>query len=222
VVTQLPLFPLTAVLFPGLVLPLHVFERRYRVLIQALLSLPEGAERLFGIIAIRSGREVGSDGVRALHGIGCTARLHDVTSLPDGRFDIVVVGDTRFRLTALDQHAGTPYSTGLVELLGEPGGDADAGEFAALAGAVRAGFCGYRKRLGLDPVPMPDDPTVLSYLIAAGVLLDLTDRQSLLEAQTTAERLGAELGLLRREAALIEAFSAVPAVDLTSQAGSPN
>ena len=61
--TRLPLFPLSTVLVPGLVLPLHVFEPRYRILVQALLELPEGAERRFGVVAIRSGREVG-DGRR--------------------------------------------------------------------------------------------------------------------------------------------------------------
>ena len=65
----LPLFPLPLVLLPGVVLPLHVFEPRYRVLVQALLELPDEAERRFGVVAIRAGREVGADGVRALHAV---------------------------------------------------------------------------------------------------------------------------------------------------------
>ena len=89
VATRLPLFPLNAVLVPGLVLPLHIFEPRYRVLVQALLELPEDAERRFGVVAIRSGREVGADGVRALHAVGCTAELREVTPYADGRFDLV-------------------------------------------------------------------------------------------------------------------------------------
>lgn len=205
-------------------MPLHIFEHRYRVLVQALASLPDVAERQFGVIAIRAGREVGSDGVRALHGVGCTARLREVTPLPDGRFDIVVVGDTRFRLTALDSHAGTPYATGLVELLGEPDGQGRGGrDVTDLAEAVITAFDGYRSSLGLDPVDAAaDDPGLLSYIVAAGALLDLVDRQALLEQPTTADRLDYELALLRRESAIIETFGAVPAVELVQQIGSLN
>jgi len=222
VVTQLPLFPLGTVLFPGLVLPLHVFERRYRVLVQALLSLPEGAERVFGVVAIRAGREVGEDGVRALHGIGCTARLQDATPHEDGRFDIVVVGETRFRLEELDESAGTPYHTGVVELLGESDGPGGRAESEPLAAATGARFQAYRVRLGLDPIALPADPTALSYLVAAAVLLDLGDRQALLGQATTVERLGAEFALLRRELALIEAFASLPAADLVREGSHPN
>ncbi len=131
--TRQPLFPLGSVLVPGLVLPLHVFEPRYRVLVQALMELPEGAERQFGVIAIRAGREVGADGVRALHGIGCTAELREVTPYADGRFDLVTVGEERFRLVGLDDGAGTPYHTGFVEFMAERDGD---GYVAALTRRV--------------------------------------------------------------------------------------
>src|SRR5450631_2620869 len=57
--TRLPIFPLGTVLVPGLVLPLHIFEPRYRLLIEALMALPEGATRQFGVIALRSGSEAG-------------------------------------------------------------------------------------------------------------------------------------------------------------------
>jgi Lon protease-like protein len=67
----LPLFPLGTVLYPGLVLPLHIFEERYRQLVRDLLEGPEPQE--FGVIAIRKGRETGVDGVSALYEIGCAA-----------------------------------------------------------------------------------------------------------------------------------------------------
>ena len=70
---MLPLFPLSAVLFPGMRLPLHIFEERYRVLVTDLLAKPE--PRRFGVIAIRNGREVGADGVTALHEVGCVAAV---------------------------------------------------------------------------------------------------------------------------------------------------
>ena len=217
--TRLPLFPLNSVLVPGLVLPLHVFEPRYRVLVQALLELPEEAERRFGVIAIRSGREVGADGARALHAVGCTAELREVTPYADGRFDLVTVGENRFRLVGLDEDAGTPYHTGFVDFLPERDGD---GDVLSLSRQVTARFAEYRERLGVEVIELPEQPQVVSYLVAAAVVLDLPDRQALLEEPTTAERLRAELELLRREVALVGAFRSLPAVELAGDTGSPN
>ena len=106
----MPIFPLGTVLYPGLLLPLHIFEERYRRLVRDLVSVPDDADRRFGVVAIREGREVGSDGVRALHGVGCTAELRQVEAYEDGRFDIVTVGTTRFRLISLDP--SMPYLNG--------------------------------------------------------------------------------------------------------------
>src|SRR6202020_2166961 len=92
---RLPLFPLGTVLFPGLLLPLHIFEERYRQLVRDLLSEPE--PRQFGVIAIRKGRETGIDGVHSLYPIGCIAALRRVERLEDGRFDLVTVGTQRVR-----------------------------------------------------------------------------------------------------------------------------
>jgi Lon protease-like protein len=219
VATRLPLFPLNSVLVPGLVLPLHVFEPRYRVLVQALLELPEEAERRFGVVAIRSGREVGADGARALHAVGCTAELREVTPYADGRFDLVTVGEDRFRLVGLDDAAGTPYHTGFVEFMPERDGE---GDVPALSRRVTERFAEYRERLGVDVTELPEQPQVVSYLVAAAVVLDLPERQALLEQATTADRLRAELELLRREVALVGAFRALPAVDLAGETGSVN
>jgi Lon protease-like protein len=219
VATRLPLFPLNTVLVPGLVLPLHVFEPRYRVLVQALLELPEDAERQFGVIAIRSGREVGADGVRALYPVGCTAELREVTPYADGRYDLVTVGETRFRLAGLDADAGTPYHTGFVDFLHEQDGD---GDLAGLARSVTRRFADYREQLGVEVTELPEQPQVVSYLVAAAVVLELPERQGLLEQLTTTDRLRAELEILRRECALVKAFRSLPAVDLTRNAGSAN
>jgi Lon protease-like protein len=219
VATRLPLFPLSTVLVPGLVLPLRVFEQRYRILVQALLELPDDAERRFGVVAIRSGREVGTDGARALYGMGCTAELREVTPHDDGRYDLVTVGETRFRLLGLDEAAGTPYDTGFVEFVPEEDGDGDVG---ALAERVTERFADYRERLGVEVTELPDQPQVISYLVAAAVVLDLPERQGLLEQPTTSDRLRAEIGLLRRESALINAFRSLPAVELARETGSTN
>jgi len=219
VATRLPLFPLNSVLVPGLVLPLHIFEPRYRVLVQALMALPEGAERQFGVVAIRAGHEVGTGGVRALHTVGCTADLREVTPYDDGRFEIVSVGETRFRLVGLDDDAGTPYLTGFVEFLPETDGDENV---AFLAAAVTRRFAEYREQLGVEITELPEQPQIVSYLVAAAMVLETSDRQALLERPTTAQRLRAELDLLRQERALISTFRALPATDLLREPGSPN
>jgi uncharacterized protein len=218
-ISDLPVFPLPLVLLPGELLPLHVFEPRYRVLVQALMELPEDAERQFGVVAIKAGREVGAEGVQALHAVGCTAELREVTPYADGRFDLVTVGETRFRLLGLDEGAGTPYHTGFVDFVQEEDGD---GDVNALAERVTERFADYRERLGVEVTELPDQPQVISYLVAAAVVLDLPERQGLLEQPTTSDRLRAEIALLRRESALIGAFHSLPAVDLARDTGSAN
>jgi Lon protease-like protein len=221
VTTRLPLFPLNTVLVPGLVLPLHVFEPRYRVLVQALMALPEGATRHFGVIAMRSGSELTGPAVAepVLYDVGCTAELREVTPYADGRFDIVSVGETRFRLLDVDLDAGTPYQTGVVELLPEQDGPGDLPQLAQRATRL---FTRYREALGVELSELPDDPQVISYLVAAAVVLELPERQGLLEIPTTAARLRAELVVLRRERAMVDAFRALPAAELTKGTVNPN
>jgi uncharacterized protein len=217
VATRLPLFPLGTVLVPGLVLPLHIFEPRYRILVQSLMDLPEGAPRLFGVVATRVGQT--ADARTDMYDVGCTAQLREVTPYEDGRFDVVAVGQTRFRLAGLDTAAGTPYHTGLVEFLGEPDGEADLSDVAELV-ALR--FAAYRDRLRVEQSGVPTDPRVLSYLVAAAAVLELSERQELLATLTTADRLQAELVILRREIGLVDAFGALPAVDLLREPPTPN
>jgi Lon protease-like protein len=217
VATRLPLFPLGTVLVPGLVLPLHIFEPRYRILVRSLMDLPEGAPRLFGVVATRVGQT--ADALTDMYDVGCTAQLREVTPYEDGRFDVVAVGQTRFRLAGLDTAAGTPYHTGLVEFLGEPDGETDLSDVAELV-ALR--FAAYRDRLRVEQSGVPTDPRVLSYLVAAAAVLELSERQELLATLTTADRLQAELVLLRREIGLVDAFSALPAVDLLRDPPTPN
>ena len=221
---RLPLFPLGAVLFPGLVLPLHVFEERYRALVRALLELPED-ERRFGVVAIRSGREVGADGVAALHDVGCVAHLRSVEAHPDGRFDLVTTGTARFRLTGVDGSAA-PYLVGDVQVLADDLGPT--AEAPLLDRAVRAGFRDYLDALAAasgEPIEvpeLPDDPLVLGYLVAATTALDLAERQRLLAEGDGSRRLRAELALLRRETTLLRHLSAAPAPELARAPACPN
>ena len=213
---RLPLFPLGLVLLPGLLLPLHVFEERYRMLIRELLDLPE-QERRFGVVAIREGREVGADGVRALHEIGCVAQLRQVETHEDGRYDIVTTGAQRFRLLRLDTSG--PYLVGEIDYLPDDLGTAI--EAPLLDGAVRQAFGDYLAVLGaangeqIEVPDLPSDSLVLGYLVAATMLLDLADRQALLAEPDGTARLRTELHVLRREATLLRVLTAAPSPDLT-------
>lgn len=218
----LPLFPLGTVLYPGVLLPLHIFEDRYRQLVRDLLGGPE--PRRFGVIAIREGRETGVDGVSALYEVGCTATLRRVSEREDGRFDIVTIGAVRFRLASLDH--SRPYLQGEVELLPEDTGD---GEAAARAvEAVQRAFRGYvdaltaRGMTQLSVPDLPDEPIMLSHLVAASVIADLPDRQVLLAEPDALARLSAERALLSRETAMLHSLTATPAPDLRNTPYSPN
>jgi Lon protease-like protein len=211
---------LGSVLFPGLVLPLHIFEERYRELVRDLVALPDDAPREFGVVAIRRGWEVQPDGpddvvaatatAVTLHEVGCTAELRQVTERPDGRFDIVTVGRRRFRIANVDADAA-PYLTADVDWLPEAAGDPAADVLAPQVLALFRRYLGLlRSDLREVGEQLPDDPTVLSHLVAATAALTVADRQRLLAAEDTATRLRAELRQLRREAALLRRVRAVP------------
>ncbi|MEV4201698.1 LON peptidase substrate-binding domain-containing protein [Micromonospora globbae] len=228
---RLPVFPLGTVLFPGLVLPLHIFEERYRALVRHLVALPEDAPREFGVVAIQAGWEVAPTGPGGrplpgggdvtLHEVGCTAELRQVTELADGGFDIVTVGRRRFRIAEVDRRSA-PYLTAEVEWLPEPGGTDETAEL--LAARVISVFRQYLGLIRPDPQDiteqLPEDPTVLSHLVAATAALTVDDRQRLLAIDDTAARLRAELRLLNREAALLRQVRAVP-VPLAELASPP-
>jgi Lon protease-like protein len=216
VAEPLPLFPLGhTVLFPGVVLPLHVFEERYRELVRTLVELPEGARRRFGVVAIRQGWEVGEDAVSALHEVGCAAELRRVSRYPDGRYDIVTLGTDRFQLRSVDRKS-RPYLVGAVDWLPAEPPPADLTGLTGLAAAVAALFARYvEAAAGLqgrltEPAELPDDPVELGYAVAAGAVLTLEDRQALLAAETTRTRLRAELRLLKRETTMVRRLRALP------------
>jgi uncharacterized protein len=117
----IPLFPLGTPLFPGVVLPLQIFEPRYRRLMRDLLSHPEaGDRRFFGVVAIRQGWEVEAvSPAEALYDIGCVARVQAVRPQSDGGFRIVTVGGERFRLLDVVVGDEPPYLQAEVEWLAE-------------------------------------------------------------------------------------------------------
>jgi Lon protease-like protein len=212
--TRLPLFPLGSVLYPGLVLPLHVFEDRYRQLVADLLAGPE--PRQFGVIAIRQGSETGVGGVSALFETGCTALVRRAEKHPDGRFDLVTVGTDRFRLVNLAEPA--PYFSGDVELL--PDGVGDVAAATAAVPSMQRQFRAYldllteRGRAQISISELPDEPVLLSYLVAAVVVADLPVKQGLLEEPDALHRLAAERSLLAAEMAMMRSLTTTPAPEL--------
>ena len=188
----LPLFPLNTVLFPRQALPLHVFEERYRLMIGRCID-----ERApFGVVLIRSGEEAGGDAEP--HDIGTTALVARVQRLPDGRMNVIAVGERRFRITALDR--GEPYLRGQVEYVEStnPG----AAEAIAEANKTAALFAEhYRLQMAVTgqwtrKLRLPDDPDALADFVAAKLDTPPETKQELLETLSVPARLRREADLL--------------------------
>ncbi|WP_165436541.1 LON peptidase substrate-binding domain-containing protein [Amycolatopsis suaedae] len=209
----LPLFPLQTVLLPGAHLPLHIFEPRYR---QLTMDLVTGAvpQRQFGVVALRGGLLGEVDTVEQVFDVGCTARLRDVSRLPDGRFDVIAAGQRRFRLLDVDTTAA-PYLMGTIEWCDDdpiPPGCAEAAEkLAAMARTAHRRYCAAAWASEDWSPPAPETPVrELAYLLAADGLLPLEDRQALLEQRQPLRRLREACELLSREAGFLAELRAVP------------
>ena len=189
---ELPLFPLNLVLFPGMPLPLHIFEERYKAMIGDCMSnnMP------FGVSLIRSGQEVGSPAEP--FATGTTARVLRSELLEQGRMNILTKGERRYEIIEITQQE--PHVAALVKLLGEPVGEGFTGvsaelteEYARLIRGLTTLSGGY-----MSDVTIPEDPVELSYMIAANLDAPTPLRQELLEVPTAADRLNRLIPLLRR------------------------
>ncbi len=202
---NLPLFPLNVVLYPQMPLPLHIFEARYREMI--LRCREENSP--FGVVLISDGSEVGAPS--AAYSVGTTARITQFDELADGRMDIVVEGETRFRIEETRrQH---PYLTARVAPFWEQTTD----PLLLQAPFDRAVFLfktylQHRfSRAGrvLSALQLPQEPELLSYAIASVLDIDLREKQRLLGLITTETRLGRLVELLTDE---IEAQQSLQAI----------
>jgi len=211
---DMPLFPLHVVLFPGSAMPLHVFEPRYRALMDRVLS--EG--RRFGVLAIRRGREVG--GYADTFRIGTVAVVEQVQRAPDGSMAIIVTGHERFALDV--RLPDDPYPIGEVTLLDESHGEHPSKELAPARAAVNRYLSVVARVHGDDVMAptLPDDIVTASFALASTLTLDLPERQRLLEADDAANRLRLVTELAKREALLLEAVG--PSVGRPTDAVSPN
>ena len=215
------MFPLNAVIFPGVQVPLTVFEDRYRALVHHLLRVEDPTQRLFGSVGIREGYEVGDHGSQSLFRIGCRVQLTEVESHPDGTFSIVAVGLDRIQLERLDT-TGT-FPVGEVVDRPESSGTVD----AELVERARSTFTAYRAALAAiraDPYTgnLPKDPSYLSWTLAACAPLPLHERQALLEAEDAGDRLRLVTDLLRTELRAMNVLPSLPATEVARTRWSPN
>ena len=186
-VNELPLFPLSVVLFPGVPLPLHIFEPRYRKMLEDIRA----GNNLFGLSyfdASTSEREV-----PPLGSVGCVAKVTDTQYFPDGRSNILTVGVIRYQIEAYVER-GDPYLVARVSYFEDEADDSEAiGEssrevaetFTRIARAVRT--------INDERANLPDiadtEPQRLSFLVAAAMEVDTEVKQDLLELRVTSERL---------------------------------
>jgi len=221
VTDTLPMFPLNAVLFPGVSVPLTVFEDRYRAMVHHLLRVEDPAERVFGSVAIREGYEVGDHGAQSLHRVGVRVQMTEVEPHPDGSFDIVAVGLDRIELERLDGSGLFPVS----HVVDRPEPVKDVPE--TLLEHARATFVAYRAALAeirADPYDgtLPRDASYLSWTLSACAPLPMPERQMLLEAEDAEERLVLVTDLLRTELRAMNVIPSLPATDVARTRWSPN
>jgi Lon protease-like protein len=187
-----------------------------------LLLLNED-ERVFGITSVRAGRSPEVQGLDALYPVGVEVVVRSMERLGDGRFDITTVGRRRFHIDGVD--TSMPLIRADVTFLNE---DSLSERAQVLAREVAEAFAVYRTTLAAHvgqgeegSQDIPDDPTVLSFLVTAALVVPPDERNALLSAPTTDERLVLAHALLARETTFLRTFGAVPSVDL-GDAGSVN
>jgi len=217
----LPMFPLNTVLFPGMSVPLRVFEDRYRALVHHLLRVEDPTERVFGSVGIREGYEVGEHGAQWLFRVGCRVKMTEVEAHADGTFELVAVGLDRIELDRLDTSGAYPvgHVTALVEQeMPVP---------VPVTLAARTTYDEYCDALlDIDREPpatdLPHDPTYLSWALAALAPLSLPERQALLEAEDTTDRLQMVTAVLRGEVRTMRVLPSLPATEIARTRWSPN
>jgi uncharacterized protein len=196
---ELPLFPLNTVLFPGMPLYLHIFEPRYKLMIQQCVndSMP------FGVVLIRRGSEVGSGA--EIFDIGTTALITQQVPLARGEMNIAALGHRRFRV--LGTHMRNPYLTGYVESLPPlREGHSAVGHAAQKLGNAVKKYLDFYAALGevdfkLDK--LPEDPESMAYLAAIVLHIPASEKQSLLSFFDLMEMIKTEQRILSREALIL-------------------
>jgi Lon protease-like protein len=192
---ELPLFPLNTVLFPSQMLPLHIFEPRYRQMVADCLQ----TDRTFGVVLIREGSEVG--GSAKPYDVGTTAQIQEVEQLDDGRMNIITVGHERFLIQDYD-NASKPYLVGRVafwpwrdERLTEP----ESGPTVQRRLQRYIQLYAQASDSDIELVPSPESPVTLAVLAAVVLQVSPEEKQELLEIPSVDELLQRLDGVLRQE-----------------------
>ncbi len=197
---ELPLFPLNTVLFPGMALPLHIFEERYKLMISECIR----DSQPFGVVLIRSGREAGSGA--AVHSTGTTAHIKQVERLGDGRMNIATLGFHRFRIHST--HSKKPYLTGIIEMFPlQETQDPKAKALAQKMTPLLQSYLDIFASLGnveLEVDKLPDDPETLAFLTAIVLRTPQKDKQELLDVPDLVSLLRIERKMLNREAHILK------------------
>ncbi len=198
-VLDLALFPLNTVLFPGMQLPLHIFEDRYRLMIRECLR----SDRGFGVVM--AGSDTDQQGISETDTIGTSARITHVDQLEDGRMNIVATGAERFRVLHLLRTE--PYIVGRTEVY--PLGGANSPLVSELACQASTLFVRYLRLVSEvlgAPIQLegrPRNASDLAYVIATAVKVSIEEKQELLNIGTLPALLAREVLILSREAVLL-------------------
>lgn len=208
-VCELPLFPLPElVLFPGVKLPLHIFEFRYRIMMNTIL---QGDQR-FGVLMVDP-----TDG--RVSDVGCCAEIIHHQRLPDDRMKVMTVGQQRFRV--LEYVREKPYYVGLVEWIEDQPTDRELRGLATDVDRLLRDVVHLSAKLTAQDIELPDDipslPTELSYWIAGNLKGATLEQQALLELQDTALRLEREIEILTSTRNHLAARAALEDVFKSSQ-----
>jgi ATP-dependent Lon protease len=187
-VRELPLFPLPdVVLFPGRPLPLHVFEFRYRIMVNTILA----SDRRFGVLMWDPNQNQAAT-------VGCCAEVVRYERLPDDRIMVLTLGQQRFRV--LDYVREKPYRVGLVEWIDDQPSQQNLDELASEVRQLLQNVVQLSAKLTEEEIDVPDDipfpPTELSYWVASKFYGASQEQQSLLEIQDTKLRLEREAEIL--------------------------
>lgn len=207
----LPLFPLNTVLFPGMPLPLHIFEERYKLMVNDCIR----DHTPFGVVLIKSGTEVGS--AAEPYSIGTSAQITSLERLAEGRFNIETVGQDRFRI--LELRHDRPYLSALVE--NYPMKDADSPLIPTLATRLRPWVTQYMTLLAqaadtpFEANRLPAEPLALAYLAAIVLQTPMPAKQSLLTLPNLSDLLERERQIYRNEIVILKTLlQHIPAEDL--------
>lgn len=209
---SIPIFPLNTVLLPGQVMPLHIFENRYRALMSDLLALPE-VERRFGIISIKKGSEVKED-LPVLADVGTIAVLRKSTTNEDGTFEILVIGGQRFDLLSVSKEKA-PYLMADIKVRKETETDFDTASLTLAKEKCDEFMMMFDADNDNASQKLPDTPSSLSFLLTSLLPINNLEKQGLLEIDDANVRLKNVLKIINRETILMQEIPSVPAPFLT-------